>query len=410
MSSIIKVHSISKSFVRRLNRQRYLTLREMLSGFYRKNSKETFWALKNISFHVEAGETVGIIGENGAGKTTLLKLLARITPPNEGEIVIRGRVASLLEVGTGFHPELTGRENILFNGAILGLTRKQILKKFDEIVAFSETGRFLDTPLKHYSTGMSARLAFSVAAHLDPDILFIDEVLSVGDTAFQERCLTKMNDLSKSGRTVLFVSHNLAAIRQLCNRCLYISNGVLVQDGPVDEIIDTYLSHNLIRQNGVVDFTQKGAPSDSKPIKFTKIEFRNQADVLTNQFYLHDDLYIHLFLESFEKIQTVKIIFNIADMNGKKICTVYDSDSGFTLTNVSGERHLSICMKDLRFYPGDYTLDIELRSETYKYQFDSYDTVTGITLKILNTTVVNRTLKHDAGVIYVTPEWKEYNT
>jgi len=206
-----------------------------------KSNKE-FWALKDVSFSIKHGEAVGIIGKNGAGKSTLLKLLSRITEPSTGEIRYRGRVASLLEVGTGFHPELTGRENIYLNAAILGMTRADIARRFDEIVAFSEVEKFLDTPVKRYSSGMYVRLAFGVAAHLDPDILLVDEVLAVGDASFQRKCLGKMGAVVGQGRTVLLVSHNMAAISSLCNRALLIQSGRLERSGPPKAVIEEYLS------------------------------------------------------------------------------------------------------------------------------------------------------------------------
>jgi lipopolysaccharide transport system ATP-binding protein len=205
------------------------------------NAHEEFWALKEVSFEIKQGGVVGIIGRNGAGKSTLLKILSRITEPTVGRIRLKGRVASLLEVGTGFHPELTGRENIFLNGAILGMSRAEIKKKFDEIVAFSEIEKFLDTPVKKYSSGMYVRLAFAVAAHLEPEILIVDEVLAVGDVEFQKKCMGKIQDVNKGGRTVLFVSHSMAAISKLCQQCILLEGGRLKHFGPTDEIIPHYL-------------------------------------------------------------------------------------------------------------------------------------------------------------------------
>ena len=202
----------------------------------------TFWALDDVSFEIKQGEVVGIVGRNGAGKSTLLKILSRITEPTKGDVWLHGRVASLLEVGTGFHPELSGRENIFLNGAILGMRRREILQKFDEIVAFSEVEKFLDTPVKHYSSGMYMRLAFSVAAHLEPEILLVDEVLAVGDVQFQRKCLTKINDIGKDGRTVIFVSHNIGAISTLCNKAIFLMNGLIHSQGQTKEIIHEYLT------------------------------------------------------------------------------------------------------------------------------------------------------------------------
>jgi len=241
--------------------------------------REEFWALRDVSFSVNPGDRVGIIGRNGAGKSTLLKILSRITEPTEGRIRLRGRVASLLEVGTGFHPELTGRENIFLNGAVLGMTKAEIRKKFDEIVDFAEVKKFLDTPVKRYSSGMYVRLAFSVAAHLDPEILLVDEVLAVGDAQFQKKCLGKMEDATKEeGRTILFVSHNMGAVRSLCNRSIVLENGSISYDGDAHSAVDKYYLGKDLNQS-LVRWDPAGAPStpsaymieagllsDSKPI------------------------------------------------------------------------------------------------------------------------------------------------
>jgi lipopolysaccharide transport system ATP-binding protein len=253
MKPIIEVNHLSKKY-RYGESQPYYTLRDILVDVAKKPlkifhtnqegaslRKNEFWALKDISFSVNQGEAIGIIGSNGAGKSTLLKILSRITPPSSGEAILRGRVGSLLEVGTGFHQELTGRENIYLNGAILGMTRREINRKFDEIVDFSGVDKFLDTPVKHYSSGMYVRLAFSVAAHLEPDILVVDEVLAVGDAEFQKKCLGKMDEVSrKEGRTVLFVSHNMQAIRNLCARVIYLSNGSIAKFSNTVDAINAY--------------------------------------------------------------------------------------------------------------------------------------------------------------------------
>src|SRR5438105_4581277 len=221
------------------------------------NGEHAFWALKDVSFEVNRGEVVGIIGRNGAGKSTLLKILSRITEPSEGEVEIAGRVGSLLEVGTGFHPELTGRENVYLNGAILGMKRSEIDRRFDEIVAFSEIERFLETPVKHYSTGMQMRLAFAVAAHLEPEILLVDEVLAVGDAAFQKKCLGKMGDVARSGRTIVFVSHQMNQIRRMCGRVLWVDAGQLRLDDAAEAVIAAY-EQSALR---VSQLEQKELPS-----------------------------------------------------------------------------------------------------------------------------------------------------
>lgn len=245
MKPILEIQNISKKFSIGANQRPYLSLRESLFSFTKPFSKkDEFWALKDVSFNVNPGETVGIIGKNGAGKSTLLKVLSKITPPTSGKILCRGRVASLLEVGTGFHPELSGRENVMMNGSILGMRRAEILKNFDAIVDFSGVEKFIDTPLKHYSSGMQLRLAFAVAAFLENEILIIDEVLAVGDAEFQKKCMGKMGDVSRSGRTVLFVSHNMAAIAQLCTSSVFLARGEVKQTGKTNEVIGSYLYEN----------------------------------------------------------------------------------------------------------------------------------------------------------------------
>jgi lipopolysaccharide transport system ATP-binding protein len=249
----VKVRGLSKQYRIGRRRQKYKTLRETVAGLARApfrpraggSEVPTVWALKGVSFVIPRGEVVGIIGRNGSGKSTLLKILSRITEPTEGSAEIRGRVGSLLEVGTGFHSELTGRENVYLNGAILGMKRNEVDRKFDEIVAFSEVEKFVDTPVKHYSSGMYLRLAFAVAAHLEPDILIVDEVLAVGDAGFQKKCLNKMQHAGQQGRTVLFVSHNMPAITRLCERAILLNEGRILRDGPAPEVVSDYLSSGL---------------------------------------------------------------------------------------------------------------------------------------------------------------------
>ena len=257
MTPIIEVKNIGKKYRIAHQKGSYITLRDVIMGIIKQpflylkqkskqvigsNKKEDFWALKDVSFNVNKGEVIGIIGHNGAGKSTLLKILSQITPPTTGEIIVRGTLGSLLEVGTGFHPELTGRENIFLNGAILNMSQKEIISKFDQIVEFAGIDKFLDTPVKYYSSGMYVRLAFSVAAHMEPDILLVDEVLAVGDAEFQKKCLGKMEEVTKkSGRTIIFVSHNMEAISRLCERCVLLEKGSVVAIGPTQEIIGKYI-------------------------------------------------------------------------------------------------------------------------------------------------------------------------
>ena len=257
----IRVEGLSKEYAIGAPQQRYHTLREAIvngltapfvrfRGGRRRLAKELIWALKDVSFQIDQGEVVGVIGRNGAGKSTLLKVLSRITVPTKGQVAVRGRVVSLLEVGTGFHPELTGRENIFLNGAILGMTRNEVRRKFEEIVDFADVERFVDTPVKHYSSGMYMRLAFAIAAHLEADILLVDEVLAVGDASFQQKCLAKMQDVAGHGRTVLFVSHNMTAVQMLCERVIYLVNGQIEGDGDPKKEINSYLALQTVTPPG----------------------------------------------------------------------------------------------------------------------------------------------------------------
>ena len=294
---IIKVENLSKSYIiGHESRERYTTLRDQMARKARswfsfgkgekiKHTTEEFWALKDINFEINQGDRVGIIGRNGAGKSTLLKILSRITEPTTGKITINGRVASLLEVGTGFHPELSGRENIFLNGAILGMSRAEIRKKFDEIVDFAEVEKFLDTPVKRYSSGMYVRLAFAVAAHLEPEILIVDEVLAVGDAQFQKKCLGKMEDVSKNeGRTVLFVSHNLTAIANLCTGGVFLSNGRMNLTGKINQVIEAY-KFSIDKKSGL-NYSITESDKVNKLITKARIELQGVQPNIILQLFL----------------------------------------------------------------------------------------------------------------------------
>ncbi len=275
MKPILEVQNISKKFLIQHQQLPYLSFRDKLSGLFSpKEATEEFWALRDISFDVQPGESIGIIGRNGAGKSTLLKILSRITPPTAGRITVRGRIASLLEVGTGFHQELTGRENIFMNGSILGMKHAEIKAKFDEIVDFSGTEKFLDTPLKHYSSGMQLRLAFAVAAHLEPEILIIDEVLAVGDAEFQKKCLGKMEDVTRSGKTILFVSHNMTAVSGLCKKGLLLVNGSVSYAGQIDQVLSRYLS--VVDQLASSSLLSRKDRDGNGAIRFSDVQMLNE--------------------------------------------------------------------------------------------------------------------------------------
>lgn len=284
-------------------------------------SREEFWALKDICFDVKQGECIGIIGPNGAGKSTLLKILSRITEPSVGRVRINGLVGSLLEVGTGFHPELTGRENIFLNGAILGMTRRDIKNKFDEIVSFAEIEKFLDTPVKRYSSGMYVRLAFAVAAHLEPEILLVDEVLAVGDLSFQKKCLGKMDDITKEGRTVLFVSHNMGAVRNLCNHAFWIESGKIKKTGPTYDIIRGYEKEQITSN----DTTSSISIRDPREIKrsnfyFSRVEMQNTKGENSSIFNYKDDLILLTELSGNPESDTYNAEFRIYKETGEFVC------------------------------------------------------------------------------------------
>jgi lipopolysaccharide transport system ATP-binding protein len=333
-----------------------------------------FWALRNVSLQIKQGEVVGIIGRNGAGKSTLLKILSRITVPTEGRIRIDGRIASLLEVGTGFHPELTGRENIFLNGAILGMPRAEIIRKFDEIVEFSEIGEFLDTPVKRYSSGMYVRLAFAVAAHLEPEILIIDEVLAVGDTAFQKKCLGKMGSFAQSGRTVLFVSHNMEAVRNLCQRAIWLKDGRMHQDGKADEIIEAYF-------NSVSNELSFSFENPDYGLIIQKVVLKNELGKESGQFRPGDDLIIDIFYDAQKRIKKPILALGVLGINGSCFTSNMLLD-GHRPDFLEGPGKITCTFKSIPLLPQGYTVKLSVRAENVKdlivaYQEVAYFSVVG---------------------------------
>jgi lipopolysaccharide transport system ATP-binding protein len=338
-NAIIKIEGISKKYTLG-SKEPYYSLRDsFVNVFKKKKPKEEFWALKDIIFDVEQGETIGIIGRNGAGKSTLLKILSRITPPTRGKITMHGRVASLLEVGTGFNPELTGRENIYLNGAILGMTKKEISRKFDEIVTFSEIEKFLDTPVKRYSSGMYVRLAFAVAAHLEPEILIVDEVLAVGDAQFQKKCLGKMGEVAKGGRTVLFVSHNMGAIRRLCSRSILLNSGKVVADGKSDDVINQYLqSHDTSENSTALKRNIENLPK-SDVFEFESVNLF-QNNIQLQQFLVENgsELEIEIKYKVLKETKGLRLYIDVCD-NDENILlrSLHDEDLETIPTTNKGE-------------------------------------------------------------------------
>lgn len=331
----IDVQNVSKRYIIS-HRANYDTLRDTLTEAAKKPfrmlarrpqpTKEEFWALHDVSFQVRQGDRVGIIGRNGAGKSTMLKILSQITFPTKGQVTLNGRIASLLEVGTGFHPELTGRENIYLNGAVLGMKQSEIKKKFDEIVAFSEIEKFLDTPVKRYSSGMYVRLAFAVAAHLDPEILIVDEVLAVGDQQFQKKCLGKMEDFTKTGRTVLFVSHNMSAIHRLCSRTILLDQGRVVMSGHTDDVIRKYI------EGGAIERPEYQLPHDpTKPIHLRAVTVKNAANDVSTEFRYDEDIHIQIDYEINNPVKDCKVWYGLRTIEETHVYGSADADMSESL-------------------------------------------------------------------------------
>lgn len=382
---IITVESLSKRYLiahnsERQGRERYTALRDVVGRELRRivskarhmlqgrqllqgDRAEEFWALKDVSFEVNQGEVVGIIGRNGAGKSTLLKILSRITEPTEGRVTLKGRVASLLEVGTGFHPELTGRENIYLNGAILGMTRREIRNKFDEIVAFAEVEKFLDTPVKRYSSGMYVRLAFAVAAHLEPEILIVDEILAVGDAEFQQKCLGKMRDVARESRTVLFVSHNMGAIRTLTRRCMLLDRGQIAAAGDTESVITNYLGRALdakksALQSKDLDQFRRWRVEDA-PARIVKMEIAASGDPseLLPEIPFGTKLTFVIQLEVHRPMRGADWGIGITNSRGERVTELVCSDHAPAPSFEPGNYSLTVSVADLPLTPGQYCVD-----------------------------------------------------
>jgi homopolymeric O-antigen transport system ATP-binding protein len=368
----IRVENISKQFHIGQPELQHRTFREAMTDVFsaplrrlktlrgKENPQASFWALRNVNFEVQPGEIVGIVGRNGAGKSTLLKVLSRITAPTTGRIEMRGRIASLLEVGTGFHPELTGRENIYLNGGILGMSRSEIGRKFDEIVAFSEVEKFIDTPVKRYSSGMYLRLAFAVAAHLEPEILVIDEVLAVGDSLFQTKCIGKMGEVAKNGRTVLFVSHNMAAVSQLCERALLLSEGSVAFEGDCASVIERYLTRDIVSDSsGIFDVENAVNRSGTGEARISRVEVRDNNSRRTTAIGIGEPFWLCLHVEMRESLHRMIFGVEIRSVSGAPLANLRsDSQSlSFGPFAKGTTALLKVRVPGLPFYPGVYTLD-----------------------------------------------------
>jgi lipopolysaccharide transport system ATP-binding protein len=378
MSSVIAVENLSKRYIIGHQKQeRYTTLRDVLANGARQvahklahpfaapendSTHEEFWALKDVSFDIRQGDRVGIIGRNGAGKSTLLKILSRITEPTSGKVLIKGRVASLLEVGTGFHPELSGRENIFLNGAILGMSKAEIKSKFDEIVDFAEVERFLDTPVKRYSSGMYVRLAFAVAAHLEPEILIIDEVLAVGDAQFQKKCLGKMESVGSEGRTILFVSHNMAAIQQLCGSGILLRNGAVRESGSIEKVIETYLNDSTSIGSESIGDIPRARDDYGVIARFINAWPVNSKGERTTSFMSGEDISFDLEIKAFDKVDNLSIVAGLDTYMDYRITTVLSEESGTLFSAGKGDViSANLSLPHLHLKPGTYSLTLGIR-------------------------------------------------
>lgn len=348
----VSITGLGKQYKLGRRRERYSRLTESLSGWLRRPQRDaansdTFWALRDVTFEVAQGDVVGIIGRNGAGKSTLLKILSRITEPTEGQAIVHGRLGSLLEVGTGFHPELTGRENVFLSGSILGMRRAEIVRRFDEIVAFAEVERFLDTSVKRYSSGMQVRLGFAVAAHLDPEILVVDEVLAVGDAEFQRKCLAKMEDVSHGGRTVLFVSHNMASVEHLCTRGILLDHGRVAAVGTASDVVRTYLEDAHASEE--VDLAVRKDREGDGRLRFTSVE----AQLRTGS-----DGFIRLRYRATQPLLNVEVSVGLFTLRGEGVAYLGNAMSGDGLAEIAVEGSLVCRLPRNVILPGRYSMNV----------------------------------------------------
>jgi lipopolysaccharide transport system ATP-binding protein len=393
-----------KSFIDdlKLNAKRALGKETSLDEQSEVNDRTTLglakyvWALRDINMSVNQGEVIGIVGRNGAGKSTLLKLLSRVTGPTEGSIKVKGRMASLLEVGTGFHPELTGRENVFLNGAILGMSKDEIASNFEAIIEFSGVARYIDTPVKRYSSGMYVRLAFAIAVHLDPEILIIDEVLAVGDSTFQKRCIDKMKEISESGRTVLFVSHNMDSVRRLCGRSILLDKGEIVMTGDTESVIQEYLNGGHADTSfGIIP---EGYPRNSfekNILEIKSIVLKNQKAQLTDQFFYKEKIEIELLLEVQEPLEGAVLITSFGNNSQNRI--TYHSSNNDKIDgeglNLEPGTYMLKTIVDQQLLPGAFHVNVSIMND----QGYPYDAILGFGTLVVNTLGIDKEIKYPWG-------------
>lgn len=409
MTVAITCENLSKQYrIGELHRQTSFreALAQMFTGLGRKGDERnnTIWALRDVSFDVDQGEVVGIIGRNGAGKSTLLKVLSRITHPTHGSVKVVGRAAALLEVGTGFHSELTGRENVYLNGSILGMSKKEIDAQFDDIVSFAGVERFVDTPIKRYSSGMELRLGFAVAAHLSPDVMFVDEVLAVGDAEFQKKCLNAMADLRSGGRTVLFVSHNMAAIENLCARAIWIDQGQIKQDGPAKEVIRNYLATFAETGGASYDLTDVRARIGTGEVRFTGLEFLDAEGQVRNMIRSGDSIVFRMHYQAHKRVQNAHFGVDLYSALGTMITSVNTWSAGFEIPPLEpGRGHVDVQIDSLPVLPGDYHLTLWLASVGGDY--DKLDYCAHMSVEPADVFGTGRGMDRMFGIIYLPGQW-----
>ena len=410
MSDSIRVEHLSKQYVLGKASQQTMIrerLASLLKNPFAKESgpADTLWALRDVSFGVKEGEVVGIIGRNGAGKSTLLKILSKITYPTQGQVKVRGRVASLLEVGTGFHEELTGRENIYLNGSILGMRRREVEAKLDQIIEFAGVERFIDTPIKRYSSGMRLRLGFAVAAHLDPDVLIVDEVLAVGDAGFQKKCLSVMEDLRKGGRTVLFVSHNMAAVENLCSRGIWIDGGRVRRDGPTHEVIESYLSSFAETQQSASDLSGVESRHGNGDIRYTGISFLaidGQPQLVTRS---GDSIRLRFHYHAKKAIPYPSFGFRLLTEMGTLVTDTSTWHHSLDIPEIApGDGHLDLEIDFLNLLPGRYDFSLWITGLA-QIVYDGVEHCAKLEVELANVYRSGRQLDSRSGIVYFPQKW-----
>ncbi|MBD2129900.1 ABC transporter ATP-binding protein [Microcoleus sp. ZQ-A2] len=422
--TVIRVENLGKKYtLGRQKQERYTALQDVISNsaksvgrkflkpFGKKVSDpaiEDFWALKDVSFEIKQGDRVGIIGRNGAGKSTLLKILSRITEPSKGRISIQGRIASLLEVGTGFHPELTGRENIYLNGAILGMSKAEIKRKFDEIVTFAEVEKFLDTPVKRYSSGMYVRLAFAVAAHLEPEILIVDEVLAVGDAQFQKKCLGKMEEVGKEGRTVLFVSHNMGTITQLCTRAIQLKSGEITHAGDANSVVAKYLMDGNVNSSQIELFINEDKIRKNKKFFFKKITLLESQKNKSSEIDVRYPFYFNLEYEVTQTLTNLELSVCIYTSDGRPVITTCQSDCSPESLGIRdvGSYQTSIKFPGMFLMPGSYMVTIAAHEPMVEI-FDIHEHILQFSVVETGTKFSKYPKPQEIGVVITELKWLE---